>query len=92
MRSFGRGRLGQTVKIEADLYDQYGYAARFVMGGQKTMYALVDTATEVTAVAGVNCTSCNGETYDPRSSIQDGQGSVSGRNITVPYGTGQFVG
>ena len=92
MRSFGRGRLGQTVKIEADLYDQYGYAARFVMGGQKTMYALVDTATEVTAVNGVNCTSCNGDLYDPTFTIEDGVAFVSEKNITVPYGTGQFIG
>ena len=33
MRSYGRGRLGQTVKLETNFYDDYGYAARFVMGG-----------------------------------------------------------
>ena len=92
MRSFGRGRLGQTVKIEANLYDRYGYAARFIMGGAKSMYALVDTATEVTAVSGVNCTSCYGDLYDPKNAIEDGQATVSERNITVPYGTGQFIG
>lgn len=30
---YNRGRLGQTVKMEADLYENYGYAARFIMGG-----------------------------------------------------------
>ena len=29
------------------------------------MYALVDTATEVTAVNGFNCTKCSGELYEP---------------------------
>lgn len=56
------------------------------------MYALVDTATEVTAVAGVNYTSYAGEKYDPKNAIEDGQATVSARNITVDYGTGYFVG
>ena len=53
------------------------------------MYALVDTATEVTAVNGVNCTSCSGDTYDPRDAIADGQGFVNqNKTETVPYGSG----
>ena len=59
------------------------------MGGQKTMYALVDTATELTVVNGVNCTSCAGDLYDPKDAIADGQASVDqNRTVTVPYGSG----
>ena len=47
---YSHGRLGQTVKMETELYD--AYTARFIMGGAKPMHALIDTATEVTAVAG----------------------------------------
>lgn len=53
------------------------------------MYALVDTATELTAVNGVNCTKCAGDLYDPKDAIADGQASVDqNRTTTVPYGKG----
>jgi len=57
------------------------------------MYALVDTATEVTAVASTNCTSCvSQDKYDPTNSIKDGIADVVNKTVTVPYGSGAFIG
>ena len=54
------------------------------------MYALVDTATEVTVVNGENSSNCNGDLYDPTG----GEGQAFYNNLTttaVPYGSGLFI-
>ena len=89
---YGRGRLGQTVKMEADLKESYGYYARFYMGDRTVMYALIDTATEITAVKSTLCKDCLGEKYNVTQAIQDNNAGFDPKNITMGYGNGQITG
>ena len=67
---YSRGKLGQTIRFETEEYDSY--AARFIMGDQVRMYAVIDTATEITVANSSLCTKCGDQVYDPTQAIEDG--------------------
>jgi hypothetical protein len=89
---YSRGKLGQTIKMETELLDNV-YTARFIMGGAKPMHALIDTATEVTAVNSLNCTRCSdGDGYENQEAVRSGAAVVFDDIVRVNYGAGTFIG
>ena len=56
------------------------------------MSAIIDTATDFTAVEGADCSVCNGETYDISTNVDRGQASIESKTIQENYGRSKFKG
>ena len=51
------------------------------------MQAIVDTATDLVAIQGIDCTECTGDKYNITNGIENGVASLdSSLNSTVAYG------
>ena len=59
---YGRGRVGTQVVVTND--DLGVYAAQFYMGRKQQLNGVIDTATEMVAVEGKPCFTCEWPTYD----------------------------
>ena len=56
------------------------------------MTAIIDSATELIAVEGADCTNCNGATYDITAAIEDGTSELADSTSTVDYGVSTLEG
>jgi len=56
------------------------------------MQGIVDTATDIVAVEGADCTVCNGEVYDISGNLDNGKATISPLYVGTTYGEALLEG
>lgn len=56
------------------------------------MNAIIDSATDLVAVQGLECNNCTGQQYDLLDNVLKGRASIEDENTTVSYGDYDFHG